>query len=30
LAVALIYLILVMFFTRLVNILERRLRTGER
>ena len=30
LAVALIYLMLVMFFTRLVNILERRLRTGER
>ncbi len=30
LAVAAIYLILVMFFTRLVNILERRLRTGER
>lgn len=29
-AVAAIYLILVMFFTRLVNILERRLRTGER
>ena len=28
--VAAIYLILVMFFTRLVNILERRLRTGER
>lgn len=30
LAVAAIYLILVMFFTKLVNILERRLRTGER
>lgn len=30
LAVAAIYLILVMFFTKLVNILERRLRAGER
>lgn len=30
LAVALIYLVMVMFFTRLVGILERRLRTGER
>ena len=30
LAVALIYLALVMFFTRLMNILERRLRASER
>ncbi|MBO6193931.1 MAG: amino acid ABC transporter permease [Clostridiales bacterium] len=30
LAVALIYLVIVMFFTRLVNILERRLRNSER
>ena len=30
LAVALVYLVLVMFFTKLVNILERRLRAGER
>ena len=29
-AVAIIYLVLVMFFTKLVNILERRLRKSER